>query len=297
MRKILVTGGSGFLGRHLVKKLLSKYSDLEIITIARNGEGIVKLLAVCADKRLKPLVGDIRNEEVLSFALSDVDTVVHLAAMKYINLCEMNPAEAITTNVHATADLLRLFQGDTFISMSTDKAVESSSCYGATKLIVEKLTLAEAEKSKGQRFMVVRSGNIFGSSGSVVENWWRQIKRNNEIIVSDPDMTRFFIDVDSLADFIITVLEKGENGHIYIPPQEVIRLGDLAQAFIELYGDEKSMTKVIGRSQGEKLHEKLFLPGEEVITEMKHSSSEQGAKISLGAIKDWLKRHAADKEY
>jgi len=285
MRKILVTGGSGFLGRRLVKKLLSKYPDLEIITIARNGEGIVKLLAVCVNKRLKPLVGDIRNEEVLSFALRDVDTVVHLAALKYINLCEMSPTEAVTTNVHATASLLRLFQGDTFISMSTDKAVESSSCYGATKLIVEKLTLAEAEKSQGQRFMVVRSGNIFGSSGSVVENWWRQIKRNNEIIVSDPDMTRFFIDADSLADFIISILDKGENGHIYIPPQEVIRLGDLAKAFIELYGDEKSMTKVIGRFQGEKLHEKLFLPGEEVITDISTAAQSKEPSLALAQLK------------
>ncbi|HEY83026.1 MAG TPA: polysaccharide biosynthesis protein [Dehalococcoidia bacterium] len=297
MNRVLVTGGSGFLGRRLVKKLLDKYQNLEVITIARNGEGIVKLMTLCATNRLKPLVGDIRNEEVLSFAMREVDTVVHLAAMKYINLCEMCPAEAITTNVQATAELLRLFQGNTFISMSTDKAVEPSSCYGATKLIVEKLTLAEAEKNKGKRFMVVRSGNIFGSSGSVLENWWRQIRRNNEIIVSDPDMTRFFIDVETLAEFIITVLEKGKSGHIYIPSQEVIRLGDLAKAFIELYGDEKSRTKVVGRFQGEKQHEKLFLPGEKVISEMKYTSSEQGTRLSPAQIKDWLRRHAASREY
>ena len=159
--KVLVTGGSGFLGRHLVKKLLDEYKDLEVTTIARNGEGIIRLLSVCANDRFKPLVGDIRDEEVLRFALRDVDTVVHLAAIKYINLCEISPSEAITINVNATASLLKLFKGSTFISMSTDKAVEASGCYGATKTIMEKMTLAEASKNTNQRFMVVRSGNIF----------------------------------------------------------------------------------------------------------------------------------------
>jgi len=294
--KVLVTGGSGFLGRHLVKRLLDKYEDLEISTIARNGEGIIRLLSVCASDRFKPLIGDIRNEEVLQFALRDVDTVVHLAAMKYINLCEISPSEAITINVNATANLLKLFKGSTFISMSTDKAVEASGCYGATKTIVEKMTIAEAGKNINQRFMVVRSGNIFGSSGSVIENWHRQVKQNNEIPVTDPEMTRFFIDVDELAEYIIDVLENGESGKVYIPPQRIIQIGDLAQAFIELFGNEKSMIKVVGQFQGEKMHEKLFMQGEDVVTDVKYSSSEQGEKVSLDEIKVWLQKHTANKD-
>lgn len=296
-QKMLITGGSGFLGRRLVKKILHKYQGLEIGTVARDGEGIIRLLSVCASDRLRPFIGDIRNEEVLQFALRDVGTVVHLAAIKYINLCELSPAEAITINVNATANLLRLFKGSTFISMSTDKAVESSSCYGATKLIVEKLTLAEAGKNADKRFMVVRSGNIFGSSGSVIENWHRQIKLNNEIIVSHPDMTRFFVDVNTLAEFIIAVLEKGENGRIYIPLHSTIQLGDLAQAFIGLYGNKKTAIKEVGRRQGEKMHERLFMPGENVVTDMKHISSEQGEKLSLDEIKAWLQKHAAYKDF
>ncbi|MFC1932965.1 polysaccharide biosynthesis protein [Chloroflexota bacterium] len=296
--KVLVTGGSGFLGRHLVKKLLDKYEDLEISTIARNGEGIIRLLSVCANGRFKPLIGDIRNEEVLKFALRDgVDTVVHLAAMKYINLCEISPSEAITINVNATASLLKLFKGTTFIGMSTDKAVESSGCYGATKTILEKITLAEANKNTNQRFLVVRSGNIFGSSGSVIENWHRQVKQNNEIPVTNPEMTRFFIDVDELAEYIITVLQNGESGKVYIPPQKIIQIGDLAHAFIELYGNETSMVKIVGQFKGEKMHEKLFMQGEDVVTDMKHSNSEQGEKLSLDEIKVWLQRQAANKDF
>ena len=296
-RKVLITGGSGFLGRHLVKKLLDKYEDLEVNTIARSGEGIIRLLSVCPSGRFKPIVGDIRDEEILQFALKDIDTVVHLAAMKYINLCELSPSEAITINVHATASLLKLFKGNTFISMSTDKAVESSSCYGATKLIVEKMTLAEADKNTNKRFMVVRSGNIFGSTGSVIENWHRQIKRNNEITVSNPEMTRFFIDVDELAEYIIAILENGESGKIYIPPQRVIQIGDLAQAFIELYGNKTAMMKVVGQFQGEKMHERLYMSGENIVTDMKHTSSDEGKKLSLDEIKVWLQKHAADKDF
>jgi FlaA1/EpsC-like NDP-sugar epimerase len=297
LRKIFITGGSGFLGRHLVRKLLDRYEDLEISTIARSGDGIIRLLSVCSGDRCRPFIGDIRNEEILQFALKDVATVVHLAAMKYINLCELSPHEAITTNVHATARLLRLFRGDTFITMSTDKAVESTSCYGATKLIVEKLTLAESGKDTSKRFMVVRSGNIFGSTGSVIENWHRQLKLNNEIIVSNPEMSRFFIDVDELAEYIIAILNNGENGKIYIPSQRIIQVGDLAQAFVELYGDKTTTMKVVGQFQGEKTHERLFMPGESVETDMKHSGSDEGKKISLEEIKAWLQRNAAGKDF
>ena len=297
MQKMLITGGSGYLGRHLARKLLARYEDLEISTIARSGEGIIRLLSVCPSERFRPFIGDIRNEAVLKFALKDADTVVHLAAMKYINLCELSPYEAITTNVHATTFLLDSFKGDTFISMSTDKAVESTSCYGATKLIVEKLTLAEAAKNPGKRFMVVRSGNIFGSTGSVIENWHRQLKQNGEIIISNPEMTRFFIDVDDLAEYIITILGNGQSGKIYIPQQGVIRIGDLAQAFIELYGNKTTQMKMVGQLQGEKTHESLFMPGENVVTDVKHSNSATGEKLSLEEIKEWLQRNDADKDF
>jgi len=181
--------------------------------------------------------------------------------------------------------------------MSTDKAVESSSCYGATKLIVEKMTLAEADKNTNKRFMVVRSGNIFGSTGSVIENWHRQIKQNNEITVSNPEMTRFFINVDELAEYIITILENGESGKIYIPSQRVIQIGDLAQAFIELYGNKTTMMKIVGQFQGEKMHKRLFMSGENIVTDMKHSNSDEGKKLSLDEIKVWLQKHAADKDF
>ena len=290
MKRILVTGGTGFLGRRLIKRLLDKYPDADITAIARGGNGIMKLLTTCPSEKLRTVVGDISNTDTLNFVSRGMDTVIHLAALKFINLCEMNPMEAISVNISATVNLLELFKGDVFIGMSTDKAVEPASCYGATKLVLEKLVLAEAAKSEGPRYLVVRSGNIFGSSGSVIDNWQQQLKRNNEIIVTNLEMTRFFIDVDVLSDFIINVMEKGENGNIYVPFQKAIRLEDLAQAFVELCGDSQTKVKVIGVGKGERVHEPLFLANENVITDVKHNSSEYAEKLSVADIKEWLRK-------
>jgi len=124
MDRILVTGASGFLGRHLVTKLLNKYEDAEIITLSRDETLISRLMVGSPNDRLHPIMGDIRDAEAIKYALKDVDVVIHLAAMKHIDLCELYPSEAITTNVMGTLNLLKIFTGDTFIGMSTDKAVE-----------------------------------------------------------------------------------------------------------------------------------------------------------------------------
>ncbi|MFC2122469.1 polysaccharide biosynthesis protein [Bacteroidota bacterium] len=290
MKKILVTGGSGFLGRRLIAGLLDRYPDADITTIARDGTGIMKLMTACPNKRLRAVVGDISSIETLSFMVKKVDTVIHLAALKFINLCETNPLEAISINISATVNLLRLFEGDVFIGMSTDKALEPVSCYGATKLVLEKLVMAEAAVSEGPRYMVVRSGNIFGSTGSVIDNWRQQLKQSNEIVVTNPEMTRFFIDGDVLAGSIINVLENGQNGNIYVPFQKAIRLADLAQAFVELYGDAQTGINIIGMGKGERAHEPLFLPAENVVTDLQHSSSEDAEKLSVPEIKEWLNK-------
>ncbi len=267
MKVIMVTGGSGFLGRHLIRRLLDKYQDIEIRTISRGGNAIRWTLGECDSERLIPIVGDIRDVDVLKYAVRDSDTVVHLAAMKHIDFSEMYPLEAITTNVIGTKKLLDLFSGDTFIGMSTDKAVEATSCYGATKLLMEKMILDRAKKEKNKRYMIVRAGNIFGSTGSVIEKWKQQISRNREITVTNPEMTRFFINVETLVDFIVETMESGENGNIYIPYHKTIKLADLAKATIDFYSSKAARLKISGARAGEKLHEILFTEGEKIIVE------------------------------
>jgi UDP-N-acetylglucosamine 4,6-dehydratase len=290
MDKVLITGGAGFLGRHLIKHLLDKYSAIEVKAISRHENEIVEMIVACNnDNRLKPIIGDIRDVDIAKYALNDVDTLIHLAAMKHIDFCDLFPSEAVSVNVVGTMNLLKLFIGDTFIGMSTDKAVEATSCYGATKLLLEKLILEQARKNPNCRYMVVRSGNIFGSSGSVIQRWKQQIKQNNKVTVTNLEMTRFYIDVNTLVDFVIRIIEQGESGKIYIPFQKTAKLGDLAKAMVELYGDSKTKIEVIGLREGEKMHERLFsLPKKETVTELTAEYSEHGENLSVDEIKDWL---------
>jgi FlaA1/EpsC-like NDP-sugar epimerase len=291
MDKVLITGGAGFLGRHLIKELLDKYSDIEVRAISRHENEMVELIVACNnDKRLKPIIGDIREVDTVKYALTNVDTAIHLAAMKHIDFCEMYPSEAISTNLMATMNLLKLFTGGTFIGMSTDKAVEATGCYGATKLLLERLVLEQAWRNPDRRYMVVRSGNIFGSSGSVIQRWKQQIKQSNKVTVTNLEMTRFYINVNTLVDFIIQIIERGESGKIYIPFQKVARLGDLAKAMMELYGDAKTKKEVKGLREGEKMHERLFSPSQkDVVTDLTTECSEHGENLSIDEIKDWLK--------
>jgi UDP-N-acetylglucosamine 4,6-dehydratase len=289
MDKVLITGGGGFLGRYLIKALLNKYSDIEVRALSRHEHDMTETIVHCDSDRLKPVIGDIREIDTLKYAMRGVDTVIHLAAMKHVNFCELYPSEAIAINTVAVMNLLKLFAGDTFIGMSTDKAIEATGCYGATKLLLEKLILEQSRKDADRRYIVVRSGNIFGSSGSVIEKWKQQIKQSNKITVTSLEMTRFFINVNTLADFIIEIIERGKSGKIYVPFQKVTTLEDLAKAVIELYGNEKTRMEITRLREGEKVHEKLFSSFEtNVVSNLKSASSQTGERLSIEEIKEWL---------
>jgi len=293
MDRVLITGGAGFLGRHLIKRLLDKDNKIEIRAISRQENEIVDMIVACNnDSRLKPIIGDVRDPDAVKYAVDGVDTLIHLAAMKHIDFCDMYPSEAVLTNILGTMNLLKLFSGDTFVGMSTDKAVEATGCYGATKLILERLILEQAEKNPRRRYMVVRSGNIFGSSGSVIPKWKKQIKQSNKVTVTNVEMTRFYIDVNTLVDFIIKTINKGKSGKIYIPFQKTASLGDLAKAMVELYGNPKTKIEVAGLRQGEKMHEHLFFASrKEIVTDLKDEYSEHGDRISIAEIKEWIKKY------
>lgn len=286
--RILITGGCGFLGRYLIKGLLKKYKNIEIVTLSRNENNVMKTITLCNDVRLRPIIGDIKDIDSVKYASKDVDTVMHLAAMKHIDLCEANPTEAININVNGTKNLLDSFKGKKFIAMSTDKAVEPLGCYGATKLLMEKLVLERARSDSSRKYSIVRSGNIFGSSGSVIERWQQQIKNNNKITITNPEMTRFFTNVDSLVGFMIGVLENSESEKIYIPYQKVIKLKDLASCVIDLFGDADTKIEVMGLRKGERPDEKLFFEGEKVVTDLNVGYSRDADMMSLEDIKGLL---------
>jgi len=231
---------------------------------------------------IKGLLNKYSDIEVRALSRHEHDmteTIVH---------CDSDRLKPIIGDI-ATMNLLKVFAGHTFIGMSTDKAIEATGCYGATKLLLEKLILEQSRRDAERRYIVVRSGNIFGSSGSVIEKWKHQIKQSNKITVTSLEMTRFFINVNTLADFIIETIEQGESGKIYVPFQKVVTLEDLAKVVIELYGNDKTRMEIAGLREGEKVHEKLFSAFEtNVVSNLKSESSQTGERLSIEEIKDWL---------
>jgi FlaA1/EpsC-like NDP-sugar epimerase len=260
MKKIMVTGGSGYIGRRLIPRLLERYEDVEIYSISRSEGGISQLLIDCDEnKRLKIIMADIRDQDAMRVYLRNVDTLIHLAALKRVDLCESDCRAVVTTNIFGTMNLLDNFHGSTFIFMSTDKAVEPVNSYGATKMVAEKLVMEKSCKQEDRcRYIIVRSGNIIDSTGSVMDIWHHQIKQRNEIKVTHPDMLRFYTTVDGVVRLFIAVLEKGESGKIYFTPHgEAVITSDMADRFIKLYGNENTKIKYIGLRPGERMTEKM----------------------------------------
>jgi UDP-N-acetylglucosamine 4,6-dehydratase len=222
------------------------------------------LLTECPDKRLNLAIADLRDTQAVTQALRHKDTVIHLAAMKRVDICESECHEATSINVIGTMNMLDAFRGNTFIFMSTDKAVEPCNCYGATKLIDERLVMERAKKeTNGNRFIIIRSGNIIGSTGSAMDIWKNQIEQYNEITVTDLDMQRFYTSIEGVVKLYIAVLERGENGMIYFTPQgEPMVLKEFVARALKLYGNDKTTVKTIGLRIGERMIERMRVPNE-----------------------------------
>lgn len=292
----MVTGGGGFLGQRVIGRLLQSGKYGCVYSVSRNGGDISELKVRHADARLQIINSDVTDDIVLDTA-GICDVMIHLAACKYIGLCEDNPIEATRVNINGTIELLKVFSGEVFIGMSTDKAVEPVSMYGASKLIMERLILGQ-EWDGESRYMIVRSGNIFGSTGSVIDKWHQQISQSNRITVTDPGMTRFFVDVDDLAEFIVRLVDDGEHHNIYIPQAKSIKLETLADAFIMLYGNRDTKIHMSGAYNGERQHETLYTSSEsDVITDMVVSNSLYADSLDILQVKDWLERLNGQKAY
>jgi UDP-N-acetylglucosamine 4,6-dehydratase len=207
------------------------------------------------------MVGDIRDPRRLREAMEGVSLVLHTAAMKHVPIAEAHPSEAIRTNVEGTENLIRAARDAgvaQVVAHSTDKAVEPSCVYGATKLAMEKLLVAAdlESGSDGPRFDILRHGNLIGSRGSVIPMFLEQ-KKSGRLKVTDPEMTRFWIDHDSLVSAVHQVVIDGRGGEIFVPRSPAARLGTVASAIAP-----EAVIEVIGIRPGEKMHESLTGPEE-----------------------------------
>ena len=261
-KKILITGGTGSLGRALTKRLLAEKVDV-IRIFSRNENKQVTMQSEFNDDRLRFLIGDIRDLPRLQRALEGIDIVFHTAALKHVPIIEYNPFEAINTNVIGSRNVIEACLSenvDRVVGVGTDKAVSPLNTYGATKLLMEKLFTTASnylDKDKHKtKFISLRYGNVLGSSGSVIPKFIQQIKSNQKITITDPEMTRFSITMDEALDFILESTISGKGSEVFIPKLRAYKIDDVKVALQELIdntGEEKIPVR-----QGEKFHETLI---------------------------------------
>jgi len=261
-KKILITGGTGSLGRALTKRLLAEKVDV-IRIFSRNENKQVTMQSEFNDERLRFLIGDVRDLPRLRRALEGIDIVFHAAALKHVPIIEYNPFEAINTNVIGSRNVVEACLSenvDTVIGVGTDKAVSPLNTYGATKLLMEKLFTTASnylDKDKHKtKFVSLRYGNVLGSSGSVIPKFIQQIKSNQKITITDPNMTRFSITMDEALDFILDSTVSGKGSEVFIPKLRAYKIDDVKTALQELInntGEQKIPVR-----QGEKFHETLI---------------------------------------
>jgi len=324
-KKILITGGTGSLGKALTKRLLESKVD-RIRIFSRNENKQVDMENELSDSRLRFLIGDVRDRDRLEAALEDIDIVFHAAALKHVPRIEYNPFEAIKTNVIGSQNVIdaALKQNvEKAICISTDKAVSPLNTYGATKLLMEKLFITANNFMQLPRhrtkFLAIRYGNVFGSSGSIIPTFLKQIKNGGKITVTDTRMTRFSITMEQALDFILDCSVTGKKSEIYIPKLKGYSIELIIEAFRDLYEVE---IENIGLRPGEKFHEVLISKDEspyswnlgdkfmisnpskkdeEVLeaysgkieknTELKEYSSEQVEKLTVNEIKELIQKY------
>lgn len=264
-KKILVTGGTGTVGRVLVQRLLE--NDVGVVRIYSRDEH--KQFVMQQDfetnpqkNKLRFLLGDVRDKERLQRAMEDIDIVFHLAALKHVPACEYNPSEAVKTNVIGTQNVIDCAIENSvsiLVYASTDKAASPTNTMGASKLLAERL-IASADQWKGPRkmkFLSVRFGNILNSRGSVVPLFEKQIKSGGPLTITEPLMTRFFMGVDRAVDLILNSIIISKGGETFVFKMPVLCIGDLAKAMVELSGMDVRIDK-IGIRPGEKMYEELM---------------------------------------
>ena len=273
-KRILVTGGTGSIGREIVKQIL-KYNPEVIRIYSRNENNQFFFQRELEERRdVRFLLGDVRDKERLMRACDYIDIIFHAAALKHVPFCEYNPFEAVKTNVIGTQNLIDVAMEqdvERVIAINTDKSVSPINTMGATKLLSEKLITA-ANKYKGRRrtiFATVRFGNVVGSSGSVLPLFVEQIKQGGPVTITDPEMARFVMTIPEAVNLVLKAATKAQGGEIFILKMPALKVVDLANALREELMDGKSgdvELKYVGRRPGEKIEEELLTAEERPYT-------------------------------
>ena len=260
-KTILITGGTGTLGRAITKYIFKNIKEIKkLIIFSRDEQKQFQMAQEYPEKKypkIRFFIGDIRDKERLIRAFNDVDYVIHAAAMKHVPIAEYNPDECIKTNIMGAQNVVDASlqtRVSRVVALSTDKACSPINLYGATKLTSDKLFIA-ANSSKGDkqlRFSVVRYGNVMGSNGSVIPFFIKNSK-NGILPITHPEMTRFNISIEEGVKLVFYALEHAYGGELFVPKIPSYNILDLAKAIAP-----DCKLEIVGIRPGEKIHEEMI---------------------------------------
>ena len=260
-KTILITGGTGSLGKQLTKTILERWPLVKrLVILSRDEQKQFQMNQEFSEHKyiaMRYFIGDIRDYDRLVRAFEGIEYVIHAAAMKHVHIAEYNPMECVKTNVLGAENVINaaLATGvKNVVALSTDKAAAPINLYGATKLCSDKLFVA-ANNIRGTRdikFSVVRYGNVMGSNGSVIPFFLNR-KKTGVLPITDATMTRFNISLQEGADMVLHAIETAWGGEIFVPKIPSYKLTDVAEAI----GPE-CKHEIVGIRPGEKIHEEMI---------------------------------------
>lgn len=255
MDRICIFGASGFLGTELVKRLVSM-GKTNIVAVSRNEAALVLLREKYPCVEIQ--VGDIANKCAVKKGMNGANEVYLVSAMKHVGIADRDVMSCVSTNVIGCMNVILESLNTTpnlLMFISTDKSSQPTGVYGCTKKIGEKL-MEEAESiNKLTKYRVCRYGNVLGSSGSFITKWKPKMERGEEVILTDPEASRFFFTSEEAVDLIFECIEKAKNSIPFIPTMKSAKMKVVLDACMEVYG--KSPVKIIGLQPGENKVETL----------------------------------------
>ncbi len=255
-KRILVTGGTGSFGKKFIQYVIKNFSPKQIIIFSRDEIKQWEMENELKNKKLKFIIGDVRDKERLIYALKDVDILIHAAATKIVPTAEYNPIECVKTNIIGANNIIEssiFCKIKKVIALSTDKASNPVNLYGATKLVSDKLFIAaNNDKNGSTKFSVVRYGNVAGSRGSIIP-FFQSLNKKKFLPITDKKMTRFLIKFKDAIELVNHAILDMVGGEIYVKKIPSVKITDLALAI-----NKNAKFKIIGIRPGEKLHEQMI---------------------------------------
>ncbi len=256
---LLITGGKGSFGTAVLNRFLETDHFKEIRIFSRDEKKQDDMRNLYKNDKIKYYIGDVRDYTSVEPATRGVDYVFHAAALKQVPSCEFFPMQAVKTNVEGTQNVIRAAASNKVkkvICLSTDKAAYPINAMGISKAMMEKVAVAESRNLTDTVVCLTRYGNVMASRGSVIPLFLEQIRKGEDITITDPNMSRFFMSLDDAVDLVLFAFENANPGDLFVNKAPAGTIGDLAKALMELTGKETPV-KIIGTRHGEKLYETL----------------------------------------